>query len=395
MSIQPDSPTQARLWSRDFLLLFSSALLTWISFYFLLPTLPIYIERELLGDPAQVGLVSSMLTITAIAARLLAGYAMDRWGRRRIQIGFLALFALVVFAYRWATTLWMLAVIRFLHGIPFGAATTASHTVAADLVPSSRRGEGLSYFGLATTLAMAVGPALALNVLGDGEFTRLFLCAGAISVAGFVPALWVRYPDIRNENTSFSLPGLIEPRVGWLSLATLLTYVGYGGIITFITLYAAQFGIASAGWFFTAYACGLVLSRSVSGRVFDRQGPRPTIAAGLCLLFLSYVTLGLWHTETTYLASAVLLGLGSGTLTPTMFAMAANWVPPERRGAANATVFAALDVGIGGGSYLLGALAQSTGSYAVMYLVAGLGLVAPAALFFARVIPDYVRFSAQ
>ncbi len=316
---------------------------------------------------------------------------MDRWGRRGIQIGFLALFTLVVFAYRWATSLCMLATIRFLHGIPFGAATTASHTVAADLVPSSRRGEGLSYFGLATTLAMAIGPALALNVLGDGDFARLFLFAGLIGVAGFIPALWVRYPDIRNEHLSFSLSGLIEPRVGWLSIATLLTYVGYGGIVTFVTLYAAQFGIARAGWFFTAYAIGLVLSRAVSGRVFDQQGPKPTIAAGLSLLFLSYVTLGLWHTQTSYLTSAVLLGLGSGTLTPTMFAMAVNWVPPERRGAANATVFAALDVGIGAGSYLLGALAQSTGSYAVMYLAAGLSLVVPAALFLFKVIPDYMR----
>lgn len=152
------------------------------------------------------------------------------------------------------------------------------------------------------------------------------------------------------ENIFFSLSGLIEPRVGRLSIATLLTYVGYGGIVTFTTLYAAQFGIAPAGWFCTVYAFGLVLSRAVSDRVFDHQGPKPTIAAGLSRLLLSYVSLGLWHTDATYLISAVLLGLESGTPTPTMSAMAVNWVPPERRGTANASVFAALGVGIGGGS---------------------------------------------
>ncbi len=129
------------------------------------------------------------------------------------------------------------------------------------------------------------------------------------------------------------------------------------------------------------------------GHFFDQQGPKPTIAAGLSLLFLGYVTLGLWYTPPGYLLSAVLLGLGAGTLTPTMFAVAVGWVPPERSDAANATVFAARDLGIGGGSYLPGALAQYTGSYATSYLAAGLSLAVPAVLFFFKAIPDYVQSS--
>lgn len=121
--------------------------------------------------------------------------------------------------------------------------------------------------------------------------------------AGGFELLWLGY----------DLSEPIESRAGWLLIATLMTYVSYGGIVTFVTLYAEQFGIAHAGWFFTAYAFGLVLSRAVSGCVFDQQGPKPTIAAGLSPLLPSYVILRLWHTESTHLTSAVLLGLGSGT----------------------------------------------------------------------------------
>lgn len=385
------SSPHRELWSRDFILLFGSALLTWISFYFLLPTLPIYITRHLGGSPAQVGLIGSLLTVTAIVARPLAGYALDRWGRRWILLAFLVMFSLASFSYNLAQSLLALAAIRVLHGIPFGAVTTAASTVASDLVPAARRGEGMGLFGLAGTLAMAVGPALALSVMGGGQFTRLFLVAGLISLCALVIAWWVRYPDVHNPNASFSLSSLVERRVGWLALATLFTYVGYGGILTFITLYAAQLGITSAGLFFTVYALGLVLSRAVSGRIFDQQGPRLVVGAGMGFLFLSYVILGLWQAEPGYLLAALALGLGFGAVTPSLFAMTINMVTPERRGAANATVFSGIDVGIGMGSNLWGVVAQATGSYATMYLAAGLSVAIPALLFFLKAYPRYVK----
>jgi len=383
--------TQEKLWSRDFSLLFGSALLTWISFYFLLPTLPIYITSYLGGSPSQVGLIGSLLTVTAIVARPLAGYALDRWGRRWILLAFLVMFSLAGFSYNLAHSLLALAAIRVLHGIPFGAVTTAASTVASDLVPAARRGEGMGLFGLAGTLAMAVGPALALSVMGEGQFTRLFLVAGLISLCALVIAWWVRYPDVHNPNASFSLSSLVERRVGWLALATLFTYMGYGGILTFITLYAAQLGITSAGLFFTVYALGLMLSRAVSGRIFDQQGPRLVVGAGMGFLFLSYVILGLWQAEPGYLLAGLALGLGFGAVTPSLFAMTINMVTPERRGAANATVFSAIDLGIGIGSNLWGVVAQAAGSYATMYLAAGLSVAIPALLFFLKAYPRYVK----
>ena len=384
-----------KLWNRDFVLLFASSLLVWISFYFLIPTLPSYIENHLHGTPTQIGLVSSMLTLGAIVARPLAGYALDRWGRRGIQLAFLALFCVAAFSYHFATSIWILMAIRLLHGLPFGGATTALTTVASDVVPPARRGEGLGYFGLSNNLAMAIGPAIALSLFRPGQYSMLFTGGGLVAVGALLLGWIVRYPTIRDPGATFSLTSLLERRVGWLSLGTLLLYASYGGVITFITLYAVEQGIARAGWFFSIYALGLVLSRPVSGRLFDRQGPNWTIAAGLALMILSYFTLGSWRTEPGYLLAAFLLGLGSGATGPTVLAMAVNLVPPDRRGAANATVGTAIDVGIGGGSTLLGAVAQAVGSYATMFLVAGASLLLPALIFALKVLPHYALACEQ
>jgi predicted MFS family arabinose efflux permease len=380
-----------RLWNRDFTLLFASSLLVWCSFFFLMPTLPVYIVEHLHGAPAQIGLISSALTVSAIVGRPLAGYALDRWGRRSIQLGFLVLFCVAMFSYHLASSLWILVAIRLFHGLPFGGATTAASTVAADLTPEHRRGEGLGYFGLSTNLAMAVGPGIGLALMGLGSFSNLFTAAGLVALAAVLLGWLVRYPTIRNPSAKFSLASLIERRVGWLSIGTALTYAGYGGIVTFITLYAADRGIAHPAWFFTAYALGLVLSRPLSGRLFDRRGPNWIVAVGLALLCSSYCTLGWWPTETGYLVAAGLLGLGFGTIGPTLFAMAVNLVPADRRGAANATVGTAIDVGIGGGSNIFGAVAQATGSYPAMFLAAGASMLLPALLFAFLVLPRYAR----
>jgi MFS family permease len=376
-----------KLWSRDFVLFLGSTVLVWTSFYSLLATLPIYVVQHLAGSQTHAGLLSGLLTITAVLSRPLAGYAVDRWGRRWIQLASLLLFCAVAFSYNLAQSLFMLLAIRLLHGIPFGIATTASNTVAADLVPTARRGEGIGYFALAQTLATAVGPALALTVLGNGQFTRLFVVTGLIAVGGLVVASAIRYPAIRNPAMMFSLRSLIERRVGWLSLAALFVAVSYGSVVSFITLYAGELGIAHAGLFFSVYAAGLLLARLVTGQIFDQRGPRPVVAGSVGLLLVGYVVLALWQTELGFLCAALLLGLGA--VSPTLQAMAANMVPAARRGAANATLFVCFDIGIGLGSYLLGALAQEAGSYATMYLVAGAILVIPALLFFLVVMPRY------
>jgi len=177
----------------------------------------------------------------------------------------------------------------------------------------------------------------------------------------------------------------------WISLVQMFVSTGYSSVVVFIILYTDQTGIENAGLFFMMSAVGTVLARSVTGRVFDRHGPRWVFGVGLCLLSASYASLAGWQTTVGFLVGAFVLGAGMGTIRPTLEAMAVNVVTAARRGAANATLFAGFDVGMALGSSILGAMAQAAGSYATMYWVdAGVVLI-PALLFFGWVLPRYSK----
>jgi predicted MFS family arabinose efflux permease len=386
--MQTSSPRQARLWTRDFVMLLGSTLLMWSSFYFLLPVLPLYVVQRLNGTAAQVGLQMTAVGILSVVGRLFCGWACDRWGRRPVQLIFLALFCVAAFSYNLATTFGVLLLIRFLHGLPFGGSTTAGQVVASDLVPAARRGEGIGYYVSAGTVAMAIGPALALAILGPGDFNRLFVAAGLLAAAALVLAWLIRQPLVRNPQARFSLASLFERSVLGVSIVGLFIALGYSGIVTFVSLYAQELGVANAGVFFTLYAVGMLLIRPLAGRLYDRRGPGLVMAGGLALLALSYLALALWRAAPGYLAAGLLFGLGYGAVIPTVQAMAVSVVPPERRGAANATLFAIFDVGMSIGPYVNGLLAEA-GGYPMVYLVAAALLVVPAVLFFGRVMGEY------
>lgn len=369
----------------------ASTLLLWCSFYLVLTTLPIHIVRDLGGSSTQVGLLSALMSLVAMAVRPIAGYALDRFGRRPVHLCTLVLFAVLALAYGLPGGLMSLFVVRAVNGIPFGAATTATQTVAADVVPAKQRGEGLGYYNLAGTVAMAVVPPLALYVLERRGFVTIVVGAAALAAGALWLALPMRHARVRDPQARLSLSVLLENRIAWLALTAIGVVFGYGAIVSFITLYAEELGLASGGWFFTVYSAGLVVARAVAGRSFDRRGPALVAALSLALLIVAYLMLGTWKTELGFLSAAAVLGVGMGSVIQAMQAMAVNVVLPERRGAANATLLGALDLGIGVGSYVLGALADAAGSYAVTYQIAAGLLLIPTAMFFALVMPRYEK----
>jgi MFS family permease len=378
-----------KLLSRDFVLLFVATLLAWNSHYVLMPALPLYAAQRLQATPSQIGVLMGTLALAAIVSRLLAGYALDRWGRPAITVGALVLYGGVALVYGLAPTIGALTVLRFLRGIPFGMGTTACDTIASDLVPEARRGEGLGYHGLASTLAMISGSLIASRMPIGGRYGVLFALAGLSGLAAAALAAWIRCPPVRHATSSLSLASMFERRVGWVSLIMLLTGLGYGSLMASVGLYGAELQIGAAGLFFSLYAAGLLAARFATGRPFDRYGPGVVVGSGLGLLCASYAALALWQTQTGYLAASVGMGFGFGAVSNSMRAMAIHLVPAGRRGAANGTLYAMFDIGIVSGSALLGALAQAVDSYALVYLlVAGITLLA-LGLFFVVILPRY------
>ncbi len=381
------APTHTRIWTRDFAMLVGSTFLLWSSFYFLTPVMPLYVVQGLGGTAAQVGLQFTAVNILSVVGRLVSGWACDRWGRRPVQILFLVLFCAAALSYNLATTFGALLLIRFLHGLPFGGSTTAGQVVASDLVPAARRGEGIGYYTLAGTVAMATGPALALAILGRGSFGRVFVVSGLLAGGALLLAWLIRQPPVSNPQARFTLGGLFERSVLGVSFVSLFIALGYSAVVGFISLYAVELGVANAGVFFTLYAVGVVVIRPLAGRLYDRRGPGWVMAGGLPLLGLSYLTLALWRAPAGYLAAGLLFGLGYGAVIPVLQAMTISLVPPARRGAANATLFAIFDVGMSASPYAYGLLVEA-GGYPLAYLVAAVLLV-PAGVLFGKVLGEY------
>lgn len=381
-----------KLYSKDFVLLSLANLLMGTGFYFLIPTLPVYIVEVLGAGPGMVGYILAVYTLSAMIIRPLTGFALDTLGRKYIYlISFLAFSALLgLYVLAWSV-LWLL-ILRFIHGFAWGAATTSSSTIIVDVVPAARRGEGIGIYGLSFTIAMAIGPILALAVLGNDNFNRMFITAMIIASGGFMLALLVKFPRYtRPENgTGLSFRKFIESHTLPMALTQLLFGLTYGGLMSFITLYAREYDVGRPGIFFTVFAFGIAASRLAAGRIFDRKGPSLLMFTGLVSGAAGFLVLGTLTTFEGFMLAAVLIGICLGVVMPTLQTMANNVVEPHRRGAANATFITAFDIGIGGGSMLLGWIAELI-TLKGMYLVSSGILICSVVLFFSWVLRFYLK----
>ncbi len=377
------------LWTKDFVLICLANFMVFTSFYFLLPTLPVFVTDVLKGDESNVGYIIGVLSLTAVMVRPLSGFLLDAMGRKKILFYALIAFSLAMAAYNFITGLALLFILRAVHGFTWGFVTTGAGTIAADVVPPPRRGEGLGYYGLSNTLAMAVGPGLGLYILNLYGFSPLFSASFAVAAAGLIFVAGITYRENKSQGKiKISLDSFLEPRVFSLSAILFFVAVVYGGIVSFITLYGKELGVNNAGTFFLAYALTLVVVRPIAGRAFDKNGPGLIMAVGFGAVSLSFVLLFAAHGNVMFLLSAVAMGIGFGTVHPTIMAMAINRVAPYRRGAANGTIFSAFDLGIGIGSIILGFVSKMIGlSY--MYLSCGFIILIPLIMFYLKDAREY------
>lgn len=348
--------TSGTYWTRNFLLISVANLLMSIAFYFLIPTLPIYLENDLGIRRGYIGLVLAAYTMAALLIRPLTGLFIDRHGRKLIYLTSFFLFSLLFNIYVTATTLAVMLAVRMVHGFTWGITTTAGSTLVVDIIPPDRRGEGLGVFGLSMTIAMAIGPMFGLWLSSSGDYPRLFIGASILSLAGFVLLLLVKYPKHlppeRGEGLWYKQ--LIEPTALPASLNYLIVMISYGGMLSFISIYGQENGIKNPGFFFLIYAIGITLSRLFAGRVFDRHGPFWIAVVGLAFLAAGFPILAFFHSYEGFFISSFILGIGSGIIMPTFQAMVNNIAGAQHRGAANSTLFTALDLGIGIGMIGMG-----------------------------------------
>jgi predicted MFS family arabinose efflux permease len=361
---------QEKLWTKDFILFTISNAFLFSGFHIFLPTLPIYVLNQG-GTSTDVGLLSAIFVFCAILIRFFTDYGIRKWGKKYyLYIGCI-LCLIAAISYILATSVPRLLSLRVFHGLGFGIATTLYATIVSDILPTSRRGEGIGYFGLGTTLAMAIAPGLGVWIVDNFSFNNLFIVAMISQIIALVCMSFCSIPDDRTatshnqENSSF-IDKLLERRLLFQAFLTVLFGICIGGVLNFIALLAKEAHIANAGYFFLICTLCIFLSRLVTGRIFDKKGPAWVILPGTILFLLGFVVLAQSKSMTSFLTASALYGFGYGTIFPAIQTWMFNLVPASKRSAASATFYNMVDIGNGIGSVALGVLAGKLG-YASIY----------------------------
>ncbi|HEX3032437.1 MAG TPA: MFS transporter, partial [Bacillota bacterium] len=310
-------------------------------------------------------------TIGAMGSRLIAGWLVDTYGRKRLLSAGLLLIVAATAFYRLANNVPQLFVVRAAHGFCFGLATTALGTMVADILPRTRLTEGLGYYGLTTSISMSMAPMLGYWLAEKYGYPTLFLTVSMISGVTFLLSLTVRGNTTIIPAKPASGPvhwdDLVEKSALPAGAVGFFVATVHGSVVSFISLFAAERGFTRVGLFFAVMSVCMLISRPISGRWADRGGSDQVLLLGLGFMFLGVGTVSLAPPEVGFFLGAAAFGLGLGFCLPTLQALAVVNAPAHMRGAATGTYFLSFDLGIGLGVILSGYLAKAT-SYQTMYL---------------------------
>lgn len=384
-----------RLFNRNFLLVLAGNFLLFFAFFTILPVLPLYMQQEYNATHTQIGVVLSLYTITALIIRPFAGFMLDTLPRRPMQLIFYGVFALLFCTYIIPGNIITFAVIRALHGLIFGFITVANSTVAIDVLHTSRRNEGIGYYGISNNLGMALGPTISFATYNFfGSYEALFLCAFIACAVGFVMILMVQMPKKTITPKSISTSPISLDRFFLIkgtheSITFMLLSFSYGILSTYLAVYARdEVGIEnSTGPFFMLMALGLISARISNGPHLRKGRVIQLITTGMLGLFIGYAMFIFLSAPIAFYASAFVLGFSYGMICPPVQTMFVNLAPHERRSTANSTYLTSWDVGVGIGVVVGGAIADLH-SYRAAYML-GVVLVAIALVHFRKVAAPY------
>lgn len=337
-----------------------------------LPTIPLFFE-QLGGNDQLIGFIVGTFTISSLVIRPWSGQALEKRGRRFVYMAGLVIFVLSIGSYALTVSFLILFSMRLIQGAGWGILTTAGGTIATDLIPFHRRGEGMGYFGLSGSLAMAIGPGIGLALVSLLDFSTLFMIAAALGAGSFILASFIQYQSVEQHNIKKKKWDFYEKSALIPSFLLFFITVTFGGIATFLPLYTVQEGISGIEWYFFFNAISLMVVRVFCGRVYDRRGHKAIFIPGSVLIIGAMIVLIFLSNEWMLVAAAILYGMGFGAIQPALQAWAVNQAPIDRKGMANATFFSFLDLGIGCGAVVFGMISKWVG-YSGIYTVAALSV---------------------
>ncbi len=362
---------QEKLWTKDFVLGAGVNFAIMTNYYCLMVVVADYAMKQY-GSPASIaGLAASIFIIGALVSRVVTGGIMDRVGRKRLLLIVSALEVVFSALYLVGLDLGVLFVVRFFHGFCYGAGSTTVGTIVTSIVPNSRKGEGIGYYMLSVTVGAAVGPFLGMFLTQVAGYQLLFAAATFIAVGNLVSVVLLKVPEGRRASSraaaaakaarvrkhKFGVKDFLEFTIMPLSSTCAVLYFCYSSLLTFLTPFSAEAGLeAASSFFFVVYAIATFVTRPFTGKLFDVKGDKYVMIPSFLAFIVGMALLSTVHHPVAMLVAAGLLGFGVGTIQSSALALCVRMAPDSRIALANSTFYMFLDLGVGIGPLVLGAI---------------------------------------
>ncbi len=365
--------TKERIWTRDFVLICLANFFIFLGFQMTLPTIPLFVE-DLGGNDQLIGFMVGIFTFSALLLRPYAGQSLETKGRGFVYLIGLGIFVISVGSFGFLKSIALLFAMRVVQGVGWGFSTTASGTIASDLIPPSRRGEGMGYYGLSGNLALAIGPSLGLILEDSITFKYFFLICAGLGLTAFLLSSRINYvKGKKREKTAKTKSDLYEKSALKPSLLMFFLTVTFGGIASFLPLYTAKEHVEGIQMYFLLYALALMVTRAFAGQLYDRKGHQAVFIPGTLLILAAMILLAWLPNSAILFTAAILYGLGFGMVQPALQAWSIEKAAPNRRGMATATFFSFFDLGVGIGAMVFGQIGHLFG-YSSIYKAAAISV---------------------
>lgn len=354
---------EEKLFNKGFITITIINFIVYLVYYLMMVIIAVMAHNELHASFGQAGLASGIYIIGTLLARLIVGKELELIGRKRIVRWGVIFYLITTIAYLTVPTIVTLDIVRLLNGFAYGMTSTALNAIVTEFIPDRRKGEGINYYGLSTSLAAAIGPFVGLLLFHATGF-RFIVMMSIVLIAISVVALFaikinnVQLTDEhKKELKSWQLSSFIEYKVLLIAVIGFLMGLSYSSVLSFLASYAEALNlVAVSSFFFVVYAGIVTLTRPMSGRIFDRFGENFVMYPSYAFLTIGLIILGMTNSAWMLLLSGAFIGLGYGTFMSNGQAVTLKLVTSHRIGIALSTYFIGLDLGLGVGPYVFGAL---------------------------------------
>lgn len=378
---------EEKLFNKGFLTITIINFIVYLVYYLMMVIIAVVAHDQLHASFGQAGLASGIYIIGTLIARLIMGKELELIGRKRVARWGAILYLITTIAYLAVPTIAVLDGVRLLNGFAYGMTSTALNAIVTEFIPEKRKGEGINYYGLSTSLAAAIGPFIGLLLLNATSFQFIVILSAILIGISMVALFAVKINNVTlsaahlAELKSWKVSSFIEFKVLLIAGIGFLMGLSYSSVLAFLASYAETLHlVAISSFFFVVYAGIVTLTRPMSGRIFDRFGENYVMYPSYLFLAFGLVILAFAHNGFVLLLSGAFIGLGYGTFMSNGQAVTLKLVTSHRIGIALSTYFIGLDLGLGVGPYVLGALHNSL-SFRELYLVSAVIPIVSAILY--------------